>query len=72
MRKPTMITHKGYDISTTTILAEQGNVTEVGCSAIKAGKVVYCSILPGPFDSKEDARAAGAWTVRNWIDQHGT
>ena len=64
--------YKGHDISTTTVLSEEGKVTDVGCSASKAGKRVYCKVLPGPFDSEEDARAAGSWAARNWIDQHGT
>ena len=63
--------YKGYDISTTTVHGDPGQITEVGYCLHKGETVVQTALLPGPFDSDEDARAAAEWAAREWIDQKG-
>ena len=67
-----MSEYKGYTIAITTMHTEPGKITDVGCRASKAGVLVYHRVLPGPFNSEEDARAAAGWSARRWIDQNGT
>ena len=60
--------YKGYDILTTTVDGELGQITEVGYCLRKGEIVVQTAVLSGPFDSDEDARAAAEWAAREWID----
>ena len=55
-----MSEYKGYTIATTTMHTEPGKITDVGCSASKAGVLVYHRVLPGPFNLWRRVAAAGA------------
>src|SRR5262245_21443184 len=63
--------YKGCDIGTMTVHGPLGKITEVAYFVHKGGVVVHAALLPGPFDTAEDARAAAEWAARGWIDQQG-